>query len=268
MQRRYLPRQSRHGCRAATPLVGLAVVLMAGCGSDEPTAATTTSTTTVAPVIDPGDGGDYQPQLDPADFVDGIDNPYLPLVPGSRWVYEGDSEGEREDIEVVVTERTREIEGITAVVVRDTVHVGGVLVEDTYDWFAQDRDGNVWYLGEDSSDFDDEGTLVSKEGSWEYGKDGALPGIVMPAHPRPGDAYRQEYRPGVAEDMGEVLRIEPEHTIELGTYEDVVVTEDWSPLEPEVIENKWYAPGIGLIYSEHETGAPETSTLVEFTPGR
>ena len=100
-----------------------------------------------------------------------IDNPYLPLTVGSRWVYEGESDGEREDIVVVVTSQTREIEGITAVVVRDTVHIDGVLEEDTYDWFAQDRDGNVWYLGEDSSDFDEDGNLVSKDGSWEYGQD-------------------------------------------------------------------------------------------------
>ena len=108
-------------------------------------------------MVDPGDGGDYQPELDPADFVTVIDNPYLPLTVGSRWVYEGESEGEREDTVVVVTSQTREIEGITAVVVRDTVHIDGVLEEDTYDWFAQDRDGNVWYLGEDSSDFDEDG---------------------------------------------------------------------------------------------------------------
>jgi hypothetical protein len=267
MQRRYLSPRTWYGHATAIPLVGLALVVTAGCGSDEPTATTTTTAAAVVPVIDPGDGGDYHPQLDPADFVAVIDNPYLPLTPGSRWVYEGESDGEREENVVVVTDQTRQIEGITAVVVRDTVKVGGALVEDTYDWFAQDRDGNVWYLGEDSSDFDEDGTLASKEGSWEYGKDGALPGIVMPADPQPGDAYRQEYLQGVAEDMGEVLRIEPERAIDLGSYQDVVVTEDWSPLEPEVIENKWYAPGVGLIHSAHETGPPETSTLVEFTPG-
>jgi hypothetical protein len=261
-----------HVNRSRLPLLAVALAAAtAACGSDEPTTAavdsSTTTTTSAAPVIDPGDGGDYHPTLDPADFVTVIDNPYMPLVPGSRWVYEGDSDGEREDIEVIVTNRTRVIEGITAVVVRDTVHVGGLLVEDTYDWFAQDRDGNVWYLGEDSSDFDEDGLLVSKEGSWEYGKDGALPGIVMPADPTPGDAYRQEYQKGVAEDMGEVLRIEPNHMIGLGTYHDVVVTADWNPLEPDVIENKWYAPGIGKVYGTHETGPPGSIELVEFTPG-
>jgi hypothetical protein len=252
-----------------SPFLWLAIgLLLAGCGSEATSAGTTTTTGTAAePVIDPGDGGRYEPQLDPADFVAEIDNPYMPLLPGSRWVYEGDSDGEREDIEVVVTDRTRVIEGITATVVRDTVRIGGVLVEDTYDWFAQDRDGNVWYLGEDSSDFDEQGNVVSKDGSWEYGHDGALPGIVMPADPQPGDAYRQEYRAGVAEDMGEVLRIEAEHTIGLGTYQDVVVTEDWTPLEAEVVENKWYAPGVGKVYGTHESGPPGTIELVEFTSG-
>jgi hypothetical protein len=257
--------------RRAVSVPGLTLaLLLAACGSEEPAAETASTTTTEAAteaVIDPGDGGDYQPQLDAADFVDGIDNPYLPLVPGSRWVYEGDSDGEREDIVVEVTNRTKEIEGITATVVRDTVHVGGVLVEDTYDWFAQDRDGNVWYLGEDSSDFDEEGNLVSKDGSWEYGRNGALPGIVMLADPRPGAAYRQEYRRGVAEDMGEVLRAEAEHAIGLGTYQDVVVTEEWTPLEPDVVENKWYALGVGKIYGTHESGPPGTIELVEFMPG-
>lgn len=271
MQRRYLPRRISSGRRISLLLTGLALALAAigtACGNDnDNTARTTTSDAVIPPVIDPGDGGDYRPKLDPADFVSVIDNPYMPLTPGSRWVYEGDSDGEREDIEVVVTNRTRVIEGITAVVVRDTVHVAGLLVEDTYDWFAQDREGNVWYLGEDSSDFDEDGKLVSKDGSWEYGKKGALPGIVMPADPQPGDAYRQEYLVGEAEDMGEVLRIESEHEIDLGTYQNVVVTEDWTPLEPEVVENKWYAPGVGKIFGTHESGPPGTIVLVAFTPG-
>ena len=253
--------------RRCAPVALTLGLFVAACGSDAPAASTTTTTAGPAPVVDPGDGGDYRPELDPADFVTVIDNPYLPLTVGSRWVYEGESEGEREDTVVVVTSQTREIEGITAVVVRDTVHIDGVLEEDTYDWFAQDRDGNVWYLGEDSSDFDEDGNLVSKEGSWEYGQDGAQPGIVMPADPQPGDAYRQEFLAGEAEDMAEVLRIEPDHAIGHGTYEDVLVTEDWTPLEPEVIENKWYAPGVGMIYGTNEAGPSETSELVEYTPG-
>ena len=145
------------------------------------------------------------------------------------------------------------------------MHVAGELVEDTYDWFAQDTDGNVWYLGEDSTSYEEDGT-TSKEGSWEYGVDGALPGIVMLADPAPGDSYRQEYYPGEAEDLGEVLSIDETKTIALGEYTDVVVTEDWNPLDPETIENKYYAPGVGMIYSEHTAGPAEFEELVEFTP--
>jgi hypothetical protein len=135
--------------------VGLAL-FVAACGDDSSTSdGATTTAAAVEPVIDPGDGGDYEPELDPADFVEVVDNPYLPLVPGTRWVYEGEDDGQEERVEVEVLDETREIEGITATVVRDTVYVDGEIAEDTYDWFAQDADGNVWYLGEDSHEYED-----------------------------------------------------------------------------------------------------------------
>ena len=255
-------------CSRCSPLG----VLMAACGSDaQTTTATTTTTTatssTVSPVIDPGDGGDYHPDLDPADFVAVIDNPYLPLTVGSRWVYEGDNDGEAERVEVTVTDQTRVIEGISAVVVRDTVWIGDVLAEDTYDWFAQDKDGNVWYLGEDSTEYDEEGKPAQDGGSWEYGQAGALPGIAMPAVPTPGAQYRQEFRRGTAEDLAHIVRIEPVHTIALDTYQDVVLIEEWTPLEPEVVEHKWYAPGIGQVAGLSVAGEEASSELVEFAPG-
>jgi len=226
-------------------------------------AAPGTTTGPGAPVIDPGDGGEYAPSIDPADFVDAVDNPYFPLAPGSRWVYEGQSEGTAERIEVEVLDERRTIMGISAVVVRDRVYVDDELAEDTSDWYAQDADGNVWYLGEATTSFED-GT-TSDAGSWEYGVDGALPGIVMPATPTVGDAYRQEYYAGEAEDMGEVIAVGETVTIGLGEYTDVVVTEDWTPLEPDVIENKAYAPGVGVIHEEDVAGGDETVELVEFT---
>ena len=231
--------------RGAAAVV-VAVLLLAGCGDDDTTTADATTTTEAPtePVIDPGDGGDYAPELDPSDFVEGIDNPYLPLSPGARWVYEGEDDGEAERVEVEVLDETREIEGITATVVRDTVYVDGELAEDTYDWYAQDKDGNVWYLGEDTHEYE-EGVAVNAAGAWEYGTDGALPGIVMLAQPQAGDAYRQELYAGEAEDMGEVLEVGATEEIGLGAYEDVLVTEDWTPLEPEVIEEKAYAPALG-----------------------
>lgn len=248
--------------RAAVLAVVVLVGGMAGCGDDDTTAAPAGATsTTVAPVIDPGDGGDYAPELDPAHFVDVVDNPYLPLAVGSRWVYEGDGE----HIEVVVLPERKEILGISATVVRDTVTVDGVLLEDTYDWYAQDDQGNVWYLGESVKNYEG-GELVDTEGSFEAGVDGALPGIVMLAHPAVGDAYRQEYYEGEAEDLGEVLSIGGEKSVPAGRFTDVLVTKDWNPLEPEVIEQKTYAPGVGVIFEEHVQGGTEISALVSFTP--
>jgi hypothetical protein len=149
--------------------------------------------------------------------------------------------------------------------VRDTVSLDGVVIEDTYDWYAQDADGNVWYLGEDSTSFEC-GKPASTEGSWEYGVDGALPGIVMPAEPEAGFAYRQEYYEGQAEDLGRIEEVGVARTIGLGDYDDVVVTTDWNPLEPDVVEQKWYAHDVGLIYEEHVTGGDETAELVQLNP--
>jgi hypothetical protein len=246
------------------------VLLLAGCGDDSTTNsadATRTTDATAEPVIDPGDGGDYAPELDPADFVDVVDNPYFPLTPGTKWVYEGEEDGETERVEVEVLDETRVIEGITATVVRDTVYVDGELAEDTYDWYAQDEEGNVWYLGEDTHEYEN-GEAVNAEGAWEYGKDGALPGIVMLAHPEVGDAYRQEYYKGEAEDMGEVLEVGVTKELGIGSYEDVVVTEDWNPLDPDVIEEKSYAPGVGVIFEAKVAGGEGESELIEFTPAR
>lgn len=253
-----LPTIARAGVRV------LLVLALAGCGDDSSDGTTATTSTTQPAVIDLGDSGDYHPEMDPADFVERIDNPYLPFLPGTRWVYEGDSDGAHERIEVEVTTDRREVMGITAVVVRDTVYVDGAMAEDTYDWFAQDRDGNVWYLGEDTHEYED-GKVVSSAGAWEAGVDGARPGIVMPARPEVGDAYRQEYLAGEAEDMGEILQVAVARTIGLGDYDDVAVTRDWTPLEPEVVEEKWYAAGIGLIREAATDGGTGSSELVQFT---
>jgi hypothetical protein len=238
---------------------------LASCGDDTTTStAGTTGTTASAPVIDPGDGGNYAPAIDPADFVDVVDNPLLPLAPGSRWVYEGVTDEGTERIEVVVTDEHREVMGVSTVVVRDTATLDGEVIEDTYDWFAQDQDGNVWYFGEDTTAYEG-GEPVDTEGSWEAGVDGALPGIVMLAHPAVGDAYRQEYLAGEAEDMGEVVRVGDAETVPFGAFDDLVVTEDWTPLEPDVVEEKYYAAGVGLVLEVGVTGGEERVELVEFT---
>jgi hypothetical protein len=205
----------------------------------------------------------YRVVIDPAAFAKQIDNPYLPLQPGTTFVYEGVSDGEREHNEVTVATETKTILGVRCVVVRDTVTVDGELVEDTLDWFAQDKTGNVWYFGEDSKSYED-GGLASTEGSWEAGVDGAQPGIIMPAAPKIGDEYRQEYYPGEAEDMASVLELGAGPvTVPYGTFDDLLVTKEWSPLEPDVVEHKTYAPGIGLILAEAVQGEEERLELVD-----
>lgn len=237
-------------------VVVAAALVATGCGGDGGDAV---------PVIDPGDGGVYAPVIEPADFVQEITNPYLPLRAGARWVYEGVEDGETERVEVEVTGDRREVMGISAVVVRDTVYEDGELVEDTFDWFAQDVEGNVWYLGEDSREYED-GEVVSTEGSWEAGRDGALPGIVMLAEPSIGEAYRQEYFEGEAEDLGEVLQLGVSETVTAGTFDDLVVIREWNPLEPDVIEDKYHASGVGVVLEVVVEGGDGRVELVEFTP--
>lgn len=158
-------------------------------------------------VIDPGDGGNYQPSIDPSSFTTRIDNPYLPYLPGARWIYEGETEdGEVERVEVTVTDDRRMVGGVETMV-HDVVSVDGEVIDDTFDWYAQNDQGNVWYLGEDSTSYDLQRNS-SKAGSWEAGVDGALPGIVMLAAPAVDLAYREEYYRGEAEDMAEVVALD------------------------------------------------------------
>lgn len=262
------------GRRGALLAIGTAMALAGvacGIGADKPTSTEAGPTTKVptasAAVIDPGDGGNYRPELDPADFVGAIDNPYLPFTTGSTWVYEGTSEGEAERVEIEVLAERKLIMGISATVVRDKVFVADELVEDTLDWFAQDREGNVWYLGEAVKDYED-GKVVSTDGSFEVGMDGARAGIVMPAQPAVGHAYRQEFYKGKAEDMAEVLRVDEAKAVPFGRFDRVVVTRDWNPLDPDPIEEKYYAPGVGLIFETHTRGPAGRVELVRFIPGK
>jgi len=204
----------------------------------------------------------YEPRIDPNDFVAEIDNPYLPLAVGRTFVFEGASDGERERVEITVTDRTREVMGVTTTVIRDRAFVEGAVVEDTFDWFAQDRWGNVWYFGEDTAEYED-GQVVTRAGSWEAGEDGARPGVVMLAEPRVGDRYRQEFFDGEAEDMARVRATGGSVTVPAGSFHDVLVTEDWTPLEPDIIEHKTYAPGVGVILERVVEGGSGVLRLVE-----
>ncbi len=240
-----------------TVIASALAVAGAACGTGEP--AATPSRTTPPATGSPA----YAPSIDPAAFTATIDNPYLPLLPGSRWVYRGVAGREREVDTVLVTDRTRVIMGVTCVVVRDAVTVNGELAELTFDWYAQDADGNVWYFGEDSREYED-GKVVSTEGSWEGGVDGAQPGILMLAAPEVGASYRQEYYPGQAEDMAKVVRLGATVTVPFGSFDGVLVTEDSTPLEPKLLERKYYAPGVGVVLERSLKGPREVVRLVSF----
>ena len=188
------------------------------------------------------------------------------MEPGTRWTYrEIDEEGNAVQVVVTVTTETREIaNGITARVVRDTVSADGELLEDTFDWYAQDAEGNVWYLGEDTAEFED-GEVSSTEGSFEAGVDGALPGIIMPADPSDGMRYRQEYYAGEAEDNGEILSTEEQADVPFGHFDDVLLTKDSITIEPDVLEYKLYAPNVGpvLVFGVSGGGGREELISVE-----
>jgi len=195
-------------------------------------------------------------QLDPADFTTKIDNPYWPMVPGTRWVYrETDGQGGVLRDVVTVERRTKLIaNGIEARVVHDVATEDGELVEDTFDWYAQDADGNVWYLGEDTKELLG-GGIVNTSGSWLAGKHGAKPGLIMEADPQVPDSYRQECRTGEAEDLAWVV----------GRGGSRLRTLEFSPLEPSIVERKVYKRGVGVIAEQQLSGGHETLSLVHVT---
>ena len=199
-------------------------------------------------------------ELDPADFTTKIDNPYWPMPRGGRWVYLSD----QERIVVEVTNKKKKIAGVEALVLRDTVtqRDGGGFVEVTDDWYAQDKEGNVWYLGEDTKEYK-KGKESSTAGSWEHGVDGAYAGIIMPANPRPGMAYRQEYYKGEAEDLAKVVSVDAGVTVPFGTFRNSVKTEETTPLEPGLVEYKYYARGTGHVLRTTEDGGGREE-LVEY----
>ena len=193
----------------------------------------------------------YNPNINPADFLTPAEtaaapNPLFPLVPGTTYNYRAETDEGVETVTVEITHRTRKILGVTCIVVHDAVHLEGSLIEDTDDWFAQDKAGNVWYFGESTAEYED-GLITSLEGAWEAGVDGARPGIIMLAKPAIGKTYRQELYFGEAEDAAEVLALGDTVTVPAGTFKNCLKTRDFSPLEPGHVEHKFYAPGIGTV---------------------
>jgi hypothetical protein len=196
----------------------------------------------------------YHPVINPTDFLSPAEiasypNPYFPLVPGTTYRYQGQTEEGTEVNEVRVTRDTKQILGVTTMVVRDIVWLDGILKEDTLDWYAQDRTGNVWYFGELTLSYEN-GELAGIEGSWEAGKEGGKPGIIMKAQPQVGDAYRQEFSPGVVEDAAKVLALNKSVTVPYGSFTNCLKTSEFTPIEPDSMDspdNKFYAPGVGFV---------------------
>jgi len=250
--------------RTGGPVVaaGTLVVLLAGCGlagGPEETPSPAGSSSAVALPQ-----GDEPFDLDPASLTTEIDNEYWPMEPGTRWVYrETDEQGHELRVVVTVTSETKDIaNGATARVVRDTVTRQGDVVEDTFDWYAQDPDGTVWYLGEDTAEFED-GRLTTTEGSFEAGRDGALAGVIMPGDPAVGQAYRQEFYLGQAEDNGAVLSLDERAEVPAAHYDRALLTKDTSTIEPDVLEYKLYAPGVGPVLTLGVSGGAGREELLE-----
>ncbi|MEO7723260.1 MAG: hypothetical protein ABIU29_01005 [Chthoniobacterales bacterium] len=204
-------------------------------------------------------GPKYEPKIDPANFQGKVDHRYFPLVPGTSFRYLDTVLGELLEREVTVTSESKTVLGVRCVVVHEVVGSKGAIKEDTYDWFAQDKQGNVWYFGETTIEQRPLGP--SSAGSWEAGVKGALPGIFMPAETKPGPAYRQNYYANWSEDMGQIIGIGETVSVPGGTFANCLCTKEWSLLESGG-EKRWYAPGVGFIRSE---GMGETVVLVSVT---
>ena len=207
-------------------------------------------------------GSGYEPVLDAANFTTTIDNPYFPLPVGGTWVYQGVKDGQTQEDRVTVTSQTKVVaEGITARVVSDVATHNGTLLEKTSDWYAQDKQGNVWYLGEDTAAYLPNGK-VDTSGSWEAGVHDAEPGLVMEANPQIPDAYRQEFLSGQAEDTAWVVNTSGSFTVPDGTFKNVLTSLEATRIEPGAYDRKVYAPGVGMIREEALTGATEYAELV------
>ena len=198
----------------------------------------------------------------PAEFAPRVDNPWFPLRPGTALLYRGRKDGEPSRERLEVLRRRKTILGVGATVVSDRLYLRGRLEERTEDWYAQDRRGNVWYLGEATEELNPDGSVATREGSWQAGVDGALAGIYMPAHPRRGQSGIQEMYPGEAEDRFRVLDLDAIVETRAAVTSHALLTREWTPLEPGVVDRKYYVRGIGTVLEETVRGGDERNELV------
>jgi hypothetical protein len=238
--------------------VAIAVLALAACGGGASKSKSSSASSLPQ--------GTKPVKLDPADFTTNIDNPYWPMHPGGHWVYREVENGETQRVDVTVTNQTKTLAGIEARVVHDRVSRNGETLEDTYDWYAQDSAGNLWYLGEDTAEYEN-GKLKTKEGTWAAGVDGAEPGVVVPASPKQGMTYREEYYAGHAEDGAEVLGVNSQVQVPFGRFQNAMLTRNFSTIEPTVEEMKLYAKGVGPVMELLVSGGSGRTELLSYTKG-
>jgi hypothetical protein len=247
---------------AAVPLAAAAFLVLLACDGRTPTASDPSSVVPDAATAEAR--GLTSPPFDPSSFVSSITNPYLPQTPGTVYHLRSETPDGIETNLITITHQTKQILGVTATVVHDQVFLDGELTEDTFDWEAQDGAGNVWYFGEDSKELEN-GVVVSTEGSWEAGVNGAHPGVIMLAHPEPGRTYVQEDAPDVAEDRAKALGTKASVDVPYGHFDDCLQTMEWTLLEHGDREHKFYCPGTGLVEEVHPAGGHITNELVAIT---
>jgi hypothetical protein len=257
----------------AALLIGSATACSGG-SSEAVTQTVTVTKTTTAPATTTGavaanlPVGDKPFEIDPSEFTTQIDNPYWPMKPGSRWIFrETDDEGSVSKVVVTVLDKTKMIaNGVEARIVHDRVSEHGQVKEDTFDWYAQDAEGNLWYLGEDTTEYEN-GKPKTKEGSWEAGVDGAMPGIIMPADPQVGMTYREEYYKGHAEDGASIIGTNAFTKVPYGRFSGGIQTRNFSGIEPNVIEEKIYAKGVGVVEEITVSGGSDRDELLSYAQG-
>ncbi len=258
--------------RKLTVFTALAILLGGACSSN-PSPGSSASLAAQTPAISTPTGtgiiaaGSSLGSINPANFAAGVRNSWFPLTPGYRWVYMGVKDGKPSKDVAIVSRATTTILGVRCVVVQDYLHLAGRLEETTLDYYAQDNQGNVWYFGEDTQELSPAGAILNTEGSWQAGVDGAKPGIIMTAHPTIGQAYEQEYYPGQAQDHAEPLSLSASVSVPFRSFGSAQLTKEWSPLEPNVIDHKYYVRGIGVVKEITARGPKEENVLVSFSKG-
>ena len=221
----------------------------------------------VAGTIPSGAGPGWPATISPSDFVPQVTNPWFPLKPGSVWHYKGRKEGTKTTDTMTATHKTKKILGVTTTIVHDVVSVKGKPEEVTDDYYAQDRQGNVWYFGEATKSLDRHGRTVSTEGSFEAGVEGARPGVLIPGHPKVGLVGRQEFLRGEAEDRFRVLDLKASVSVPFVSTQKALRTREWTPLEPGTVDNKYYVRGVGTVREIAVQGPVEKLELVSFKAG-